>query len=165
MRSALVLVVLVAVAAVVVWEMDWYVPRAPVVEAAEVGDLEKVKALIKQGRSINERQSNARFGWTPLIAAIFQDETNVVHYLIESGADPNLGDKNGQTPLMWAMARGDAHVDIVKDLIAHAADVFATNANGATALSYASSDPPKPRILEVVRAAIAEQERRRKTNQ
>jgi ankyrin repeat protein len=164
MRSALVFIILVAIVAFVGWERGWYVPHAPVVEAAEEGDLDKVKALIKQGRSINEHESKVKFGWTPLIAAIYQDNTNVVRYLIESGADLNLGDKNGETPLMWAMARGDEHVEVVKDLIAHGVDVLATNANGATALSYASSDPPKPKILEVVKAAIAEQEKK-KTNQ
>lgn len=137
--------------------------RTPLVDAAEEGDLAKVKALLKQGRSINEREPKVKFGWTPLIAAIYQDNTNVIQYLIESGADLNLGDKNGETPLMWAMARGDEHVEIVKELIAHGANVLATNANGATALSYASSDPPKPKTLEVVKAAIAEQEKK-KTN-
>ena len=161
MRTTLIFVVCIAIVAFVGCHMGWYIPHAPVVEAAEEGDLEKVKSLIKQGRSINEQESTVKFGWTPLIAAIYQDNTNVVHFLIESGANLDLGDKNGETPLMWAMARGDAHVDIVRDLLAHGANVFATNANGATAFSYASSDPPKPKILEVVKAAILEQEKKK----
>ena len=59
-------------------------PRTPVLNAAEAGDLEKVKLLLTEGRSINERDPRVKFGWTPLIAAIYQRNTNVVRYLIAS---------------------------------------------------------------------------------
>jgi ankyrin repeat protein len=65
---------------------------------------------------------------------------------------------------MWAIVRQDERLDIVKDLIAHGADVNAKDGMGASVLSYASSDPPHPKILEVVKEAIAEQEKK-KTNQ
>jgi serine/threonine-protein phosphatase 6 regulatory ankyrin repeat subunit B len=132
----------------------------PVLNAAEEGDLEKVKLLLKQGRSINERDPRIKFGWTPLIAAIFQRETNVVHYLIESGADLNIHDNTGQTAIMWATASDD-NLDIVKDLIAHGADLNAKDKMGANVLSYAGADPPKPRILAAVKAALAAQDRPR----
>jgi len=130
---------------------------SPVLNAAEEGDLEKVKLLLKQGRSINERDPRVKFGWTPLIAAIYQRNTNVVHYPIESGADVNIPDSSGKTAIMWAMVSNE-NLDIVKGLIAHGADLNARDKMGATVLSYASSDPPKPRLLEVVKAAIAQQE-------
>src|SRR5277367_1715499 len=75
--------------------------RVPVVNAAEDGDVEKVKALLKQGRSINEQDPSVKFGWTPIIAAIYQNNTNMVRFLLQAGADLNLGDSSGETPLMW----------------------------------------------------------------
>ena len=130
---------------------------SPVLNAAEEGDLEKVKLLLKEGRSINERDPRFKFGWTPLIAAIYQRNTNVVYYLIESGADVNIHDNSGQTAIMWAMA-SDENLDIVKYLIAHGADLNAKDKMGATALSYASSAPPKPKLPQAVKAAMAQQE-------
>jgi ankyrin repeat protein len=135
----------------------------PVLDAAEQGDLPKLKALLKEGRSINEHNPRVKFGWTPLIAAIYQSNWNVAHYLIQSGADPNIPDTSGTTPLMWATtSRSGEAVDIVKDLIDHGADVFAKDKMGASVLSYASAQPPRPKILEVVKAAVAEAERRKK---
>ena len=119
--------------------------------------MEKVKALLKEGRSINEREPRVKFGWTPLIAAIYQRNTNVVHYLIESGADVNIPDSSGETALMWAMGN-DENIDIVKFLIAHGADLNAKDKMRATALAYASSDPPKPKLLEVLKTAIAQKQ-------
>ena len=59
---------------------------------------------------------------------------------------------------MWATASGDEGRGIVEDLIAHRADLNAKDKYGVTVLGYASSDPPKPMVLEAVRAAMARQE-------
>jgi serine/threonine-protein phosphatase 6 regulatory ankyrin repeat subunit B len=80
-----------------------------------------------------------------------------VYYLIESGADVNIHDNSGQTAIMWAMV-SDENLDIVKYLIAHGADLNAKDKMGATVLSCASSAPPKPKLLEAVKAAMAQQE-------
>jgi ankyrin repeat protein len=131
---------------------------SPVLDASEEGNLEKVKSLLKDGRSINEHDPKIKFGWTPLIAAIYQRNTNVAHYLIVSGADVNIPDNRGETAIMWAMVSDD-NLDIVKDLIAHGADLNARDKMGATVLSYASSAPPKPKLLEAVKAAMAQREK------
>jgi ankyrin repeat protein len=150
----------VLVAAACVIPLSGCFHGSPVLNAAEEGDLEKVKLLLKQGRSINERDPRIKFGWTPLIAAIYQSNTNVAHYLIASGADVNIPDNQGETAIMWATV-SDENFDIVQDLIAHGADLNAKDKRGASVLSYASSDPPKPRVLEAVKAALARQGRPR----
>jgi ankyrin repeat protein len=130
----------------------------PLLNAAEAGDLDRVRLLIKQGTPINARSPHIKFGWTPLIAAIYADQTNVAHYLVEAGADINLTDNGGETPLMWATSRGDDGVDMVRYLIVHGADLYAKDNYGATAFSYVRSDPPKPKLVEVLEAAKREQE-------
>lgn len=135
-------------------------PRLPVLNAAEQGDLVTVKALISQGHSINERDTKVKFGWTPLMAAIYQGHTNVVHYLIAAGADLNLHDNNGQTAIMWAIAHGDEGLDIVQELIAHGADLTATDDMGVNVLSCAEAMPPRPAVLEAVRGALARRQQK-----
>ena len=83
---------------------------------------------------------------------------DATHYLITSGADVNIPDSSGETALMWATYAGDDGLEIVKDLIAHGADLNARDKGGATVLSYASSLPPKPKLLEVVKAAMVQHE-------
>lgn len=151
----------VLVAAACVTPLSGCFRGSPVLNAAEEGDLEKVKSLLKQGRSINERDPGTKFGWTPLIAAIYQRNTNVAHYLIASGADVNIPDNQGKTAIMWATV-SDENLDIVQDLIAHEADLNAKDNMGATVLSYASSAPPKPKVLEAVKAALGKQQQQGK---
>jgi ankyrin repeat protein len=153
--NRIVLVVIAAAWLPLLWGCS---SRTPVLNAAEEGDLGKVKLLLKEGRSINERDPRVKFGWTPLIAAIYQHNTNVAHYLIASGADVNIPDNQGETAIMWATV-SDENFEIVKDLIAHGADLNAKDKMGASVLSYASADPPKPKLLEAVKAAMPRQER------
>jgi serine/threonine-protein phosphatase 6 regulatory ankyrin repeat subunit B len=120
--------------------------------AAESGDLERVKSLVRQGAPLNE-PSRVKFGWTPLIGAVFHNETNIVQYLVESGADVNCVDKDGLTPLMWAAGWGDRGVAVVKILITHGANLDAKDKNGATVFEHANSAPPKPELLRVLEAA------------
>jgi len=135
-------------------------PRLPVLNAAEQGDLAAVKALLSQGHSINERDPKVKFGWTPLMAAIYQGHTNVVHYLIVAGADLNVHDSTGQTALMWAITRGDEGLDMVQDLIVHGADLRATDTMGVSVLSCAEAMPPRPKVLEAVQEALGRQKKK-----
>lgn len=128
-------------------------PRTPVLNAAEEGDLKKVKLLLQQGRSIDERDPKVKFGWTPLMAAIYQGNTNVAHFLIAAGADLNITNNTGDTALTLSMVRGDEAFLLVDDLLAHGASVT------PQVVSHAASLPPKPRILEAVNKAAAQHQR------
>jgi ankyrin repeat protein len=154
----------IAIAFVIVAEMGLFARRYPVLDAAEEGDITNVTKLLKAGHSIDE-VAKTKFGWTPLMAAIYQGNTGVVHYLISAGANVNIHDNTGDTALMWATLQGDQNLAIVKELITHGADVTATNQMGASVLAYASSDPPKPAILQAIKAAIEQRnDRTRNTN-
>jgi ankyrin repeat protein len=131
--------------------------------AAELGDLQTVKSLVEHGAQVNH-VSSTQFGWTPLIGAIYFNQTNVVQYLAEAGADVNLASKNGNTPLMWASAWGDNGIIMVNCLISHGANLEAKDQFGATIFDYAESEPPKPKLIEVLKAAKLAQKNKTTSN-
>lgn len=120
--------------------------------AAEVGDLKQVKSLVQQGAPINQKLASS-FGFTPLIGAIYHGCTDTAYYLIEAGADVNLPDNNGVTPLMWATSERDQGVPLVKFLIAHGARLDTKDKYGITVLGYAQAEPPVPQLVEVIKEA------------
>ena len=78
-------------------------------QAAQFGDLDALKGQIDKDKNlVNKRDAN---GWTPLHEATRGGYLDVVKFLIENGADPNMttGDKGGST-LWWAkQIHGDDH--------------------------------------------------------
>lgn len=71
---------------------------SPLHKAAKSGDLDVVKEVLsKDPKLINSQDNNN--GYTPLYHACRRGRVEVVNYLIEKGADVNLGDKTGKTPL------------------------------------------------------------------
>jgi len=128
--------------------------------AARDGDLEKVKQLVHEGTPINLQVSSS-FGWTPLIGSIYQNKTNVARYLIQEGADVNLPDVNGRTPLMWVVSFGDDDISLAKDLIAHGANLFTKDKYGFTVFDDSNAVPTRPRLMDMLEAA----KRARMTNE
>ncbi len=132
-------------------------------DAAEVDDLNKVKGLVDEGAPIDKIDPKL-FGFTPLIGAIYHYNTNTAFYLIQAGADVNIPDKQGRTPLIWAIINGDKALPLVKYLIDHGASLDAKDKDGITVLGYAQSDPPKPRLVEVLEEAKLEHEKETNNN-
>jgi cytohesin len=91
----------------------------PIHRAAYEGDLEKVKKIIEKDPS----QINIRdvIGFTPLQLASGKGHTEVVKYLLEHGANIELGNDLGEKPLMYAARYG--HYETVKILLEHEAKV------------------------------------------
>ncbi len=57
------------------------------IKAAKIGDLEKARALLKQSTDVNYRDKNT--GVTPLISAVYFRNADLVHLLVENGANVN----------------------------------------------------------------------------
>ena len=75
-------------------------------------------------------------GNTALILAAWDGNAPEVTRLLESGADPNAGNKEGMTALMastWG-GSGRGSTEVARTLIAHGADVNASKRGGLTAL-------------------------------
>ena len=133
-------------------------------DAAEQGQVEQVKALLKAG----DVDAESGIGFSALMAAALNGHSDIIQILVAAGADVNGKDERGETALMRAAFRGQtevvrvlldagAHVDAqtpsrvvplmhaafggeaetVHVLLEAGADVNAKDGDGATALMYA----------------------------
>ena len=72
---------------------------------------------------------------TPLHSAAAGGSAEIVHLLLEAGADPNVRQNGGFTALHAAAQNGDAAM--ARDLLGHGAEVDPATEDGLTALSIA----------------------------
>jgi uncharacterized protein len=86
-------------------------------------------------------------GETGLIIAVRRQDATWTNYLLSKGANPNLADKEGLTPLMHATMLGFA--DGAETLIKRGANVDQVNSRGETALILAvqTRNPGLVRLL------------------
>lgn len=108
-------------------------PNEELVLAAEQGDLSKVKDLIASGISLN---SSGYRGITALGMAALYERIDIVPFLINQGADPNVEFNDGETALMYAA--GNDNPGILHLLLSAGANINAKAKDGCTALFYAS---------------------------
>ncbi|CAB3979635.1 Myotrophin [Paramuricea clavata] len=81
------------------------------------GDLDKVRELVeKKGCNVNGELMNGR---NPIHFAADYGQREVIDYLVNQGADMNVPDKHGITPLLAAIYEG--HLECVKLLLAKGA--------------------------------------------
>ncbi|MBN8950550.1 MULTISPECIES: ankyrin repeat domain-containing protein [unclassified Rhizobium] len=78
------------------------------IPASERGHVETVAILIKAGVAVDHVN---RLGWTALIEAVILSDggprhVQIVKQLVDAGADVNLADNDGVTPLQHARSRG-----------------------------------------------------------
>jgi ankyrin repeat protein len=76
-------------------------------QAAEAGDLDKMQKALDELVDINSRDDDGR---TALLRAALLGQTKAVKMLLAHGADPNLADTNGVTPLQAAMDGGHSTI-------------------------------------------------------
>lgn len=90
-----------------------------------------VAALNELGTTlVNSRDYNSRE--TALHIAARSDNAVYVRFFLQKGADPNLQDRDGNTPLMVAVNSG--HGDLIEIFVAARADVNKQNNSGETPL-------------------------------
>uniref|UniRef100_A0A8C6XDQ0 Ankyrin repeat and KH domain containing 1 n=1 Tax=Naja naja TaxID=35670 RepID=A0A8C6XDQ0_NAJNA len=102
-------------------------------EACSDGDVNAVRKLLDEGRSVNEHTEE---GESLLCLACSAGYYELAQVLLAMHANvEDRGNKGDITPLMAAASGG--YVDIVKLLLVHCADVNAQSSTGNTALTYA----------------------------
>jgi ankyrin repeat protein len=100
-------------------------------DAAKDGNLERVKALLKDGPDLVSSKDNN--GLTPLHWAAVMGHIDVAELLLASGAKVDSeAPKLGRTPLCGAASSG--HLGVVELLLYHGADVNHRDINGQTPL-------------------------------
>ena len=105
------------------------------VAAAEVGDVRKVRDLLRRGADINKPDGD---GWTALIAAAAEGHLEVVKMLlVHSDVDVNLANKDNESALMRAVLAGHAQVATAL-LSAPGIEVNAKTSAGKSALIIAA---------------------------
>ena len=112
---------------------------------------EVIELVTKRGRAIINVRGYS--GATPLTTAMAKRATQYVLYLLENGADPNLTDKNGDTPLLIAARLG--YGEGVTAMLGAKAAVDAANRQGETALIVAVQGRNAPIVKRLLEAGAS----------
>lgn len=115
--------------------------KSAIAWASSQGRVDAVSLLLQAGANPHFPSAKGVFlGKTPMMWACSQGRTDVVRVLLAAGVDVNyaspIGNFKGKTSLMWASSQG--RLDTVAVLLEAGADVNAVDADGVSALSWAS---------------------------
>lgn len=112
--------------------------RLDLYEACAVGELDRVRSLLKADPGlVNQFASD---GFQPLGLACFFGHTDLVRFLIESGAELNSPSLNPLQVMPLHSAAAGSWVEIVRMLVTHGASVNARQADDFTPLHSAAQN-------------------------
>ena len=103
------------------------------------GDIKQVRHSLESGTDANQPISDERGGY-PLHFAV-NSGVEIIQMLIDYGADMNVKDAKGRTPL-HIVATGRPSIEKMELLIEHGADVNAVDDEGKTPLAYVLQGTP-----------------------
>lgn len=95
-------------------------------------DVAMARALTTHGATVDL----TIHGETPLLYATRLRRTRMVRWLLRSGADPNVADARGRTPLLYAVQRRYSEAE-VEELLRHGADPHHVAEDGKSAIDLA----------------------------
>ncbi len=113
--------------------------EAGLLDAIELDDFDKVKRFVEEGYPLNSLPTVCRVDAprTPLESAVRIGNIEIVKYLLESGAQPNLQKHSGgDTSLHAAAIRGDN--EILQQLLKYGGDPLRVDYDGNSPLHYAA---------------------------
>ncbi len=100
-----------------------------------------MKKQLAEGQNIN--QQTKKKGFTALHIATLKAKPDLVKFLIENKADPNIKDSKGQTPIFQITNSMYYHKEIAQLLIDAGTDLEIKDNNGYTIWEYMISDETK----------------------
>ncbi|XP_048361691.1 fibronectin type 3 and ankyrin repeat domains protein 1 isoform X1 [Sphaerodactylus townsendi] len=104
--------------------------------AADGGHFDVVQWMIEDGCKVDVKDTGLE--WTPLMrVCAISGKSDVATLLIEAGADVNLKDKDGKTPLMVAVLNN--HEEVVQTLLEKGADISVKTEFGKGVMEMARS--------------------------
>ncbi|MHC5007117.1 MAG: ankyrin repeat domain-containing protein [Planctomycetota bacterium] len=129
-------------------------PLMAAVQSRKPDKQEAIRFLIDNGADVNARDQLQ--GTALLRAAGSFGDLDSVQVLLSAGADVNVQDKNGMTPLMWAARWGDA--PRVEALVKAGAKVAVRDNSGKSALDWARGQGGKAEQTIAVLQPLTESE-------
>ncbi|WP_088070551.1 M48 family metallopeptidase [Gottfriedia luciferensis] len=114
------------------YEAESEMPKdTPLTAAVLDNDIEKVKKLIKDGADVNELNGDSE---SPLFTTTYLNDDhidlNMLKLLLDSGADPSIGDQDDWTVLHAAVSMGDK--DAIDLLLKYGANINQQDIYGET---------------------------------
>jgi cytohesin len=116
--------------------------------AAQLGDVAMMKGLVAKGLDVNAKTAKSQGGrggggqrgggpgeQTPLMLAAKADHLEMMHALVDAGADPKIKAQDGATLLI--AAAGSGHLDVVRYAFELAPDIAGATDKGQTAVHAA----------------------------
>jgi ankyrin repeat protein len=121
-------------------------PSAPVADAAQQGDRDGVRTLLKQAADVNGAQGD---GMTALHWAAVKNDVDLTTMLLYAGANARAMTRIGNyTPLVLAAKNGNAGV--MAPLLAAGSDANTVTANGTTVLMLAAASGNVDAVTELL---------------
>jgi ankyrin repeat protein len=128
----------------------------------EAVDPQEIARLLKQGSDPNAQDDN---GFSPLHFAAQEALPEAARLLLDAGANPNITDFFGNTPLFRARMN-DRGIEVVKMLLDAGADPFIPNKSGRCAadgvFNITANDPTVARCLRQAAELYHEVQRRKR---
>ena len=104
---------------------------------AEEPSIEVIEFLLRHGVAVN--RADAGQGWTALHFAVQAGNIGIIRLLLESGADPDLQDGFGNSPLWRAVYCVEDDEELIGLLVSNGADIDLQNHSGVSPIALAKT--------------------------